>query len=300
MSTSHIPAINAVVLGGSGAMGALFCRMLVAEGVHVTVIDLISAAAGRPAGVDYLSADVGNLTGDARAALAGADWVIATLPETVMLAAWPSIVGCQKPGSLFVDTLSVKKPLFDAMADQIPSIEAISINPMFAPSVGFQGQSVAIIELCRGHHADTFLKMLETWGAVPNFLTADNHDRYAAMLQSGTHAAILAFGLSLHRLHYDLSAISPIMTPPHRALLALLARILSASPETYWDIQSQNPYAAEARQALLSSVTELSRLIDDEDQAGFFRLLADLRELYGEEQLDEFNRYCARMFQARD
>lgn len=281
-------------------MGALFCRLLVAEGLPVTAIDLANAPAAQPAGVNHIRADAGRLTRDARAALAAADWVIAALPESVLLAAWPSIVGIQKPGSLFVDTLSVKKPLVEAMAGRIPPIEALSINPMFAPSLGFKGQGVAVIELHRGRHADAFLGMLQTWGATLSLLTAEKHDRYAALLQSGTHAAILAFGLSLQRLHYDLAAISPIMTPPHRAMLALVARILSASPEVYWEIQAHNPYAAEARQALASAVTELSRLVDNGDQAGFQRLLADLKDLFGAEQLDEFNRYCAGMFQARD
>ncbi len=294
------PAFNAVVLGGSGALGALFCRMLVSEGIPVTAIDLTTEPAARLPGVGYLGADVGRLTRDAQAALAAADWVIAALPETVLLAAWRSIVGIQKPESLFVDTLSVKKPLLEAMAGHIPPIEAISINPMFAPSLGFKGQSIAVIELSRGHHADAFLEMLQTWGAALDFLTADQHDRYTALLQAGTHAAILAFGLSLHRLHYDLSAISPIMTPPHRALLALLARILSGSPGVYWEIQSQNPYAAEARRALMAGTTELSRLVDDNDQAGFHQLLADLKDLFSAEQLDEFNLHCARMFQARN
>jgi prephenate dehydrogenase len=129
-------------------------------------------------------------------------------------------------------------------------------------------------------------------------LSAEQHDRYAALLQTVTHAAILAFGLALRRLDYDLETVLPVMTPPHRALLALLARILSASPEVYWDIQVQNPCAPEARQALESGLQELSRLIDGGDQRGFLRLLDELRDLFGAKQLDNFNRHSTSMLAA--
>ncbi len=281
-------------------MGTLICRMLVADGIHVTAIDTATAPAARPEGVEYLRADAGSLTADAQGVLAAADWAIVTLPESVALSAWPSIVGHLRPGTLFVDTLSVKKPLIEAMSGRMPPLEAVSINPMFAPSLGFRGQGVAVIELNPGRHAGAFLETLRAWGATLAVMSADDHDRYAALLQAGTHAAILAFGLSLQRLHHDLSAITPIMTPPHRAMLALVARIAHANPAVYWDIQSQNPYAAEARGALLSGITELSRLVDEGDEPGFHRLLAELRDLFGTERLEEFNRYCARMFEARD
>lgn len=277
-------------------MGALFCRKFSDEGIRTTAIDVSAAPEIQQRGVNYLRSDVTNFTKDAQAALVKADWVIATLPESVLLDAWIHIVNAQKPGSLFVDTMSVKIPLLDAMANQIPPIEQISINPMFSPSLGFHGQNVAVIEINRGQHADFFLAMLEAWGARLCFLTADEHDRHAAMLQSATHAAILAFAMSLQRFHYDLSAMLPIMTPPHRAMLALLARILSASPEVYWDIQSKNPYAGEAREALKTAIAELSRLVEGDDQAEFHRLLGSLKDLFGAEQLDGFSRYCAEMF----
>lgn len=301
MSQTHPPVINAVVLGGNGAMGSLFCAMLAGERIVTTAIDVSPNPSARRHDVEYVSADVRALSAEARRALAGADWVIAALPEAVLLESWESIIGALKADALFVDTLSVKLLLMNAMADRLPArIEVVSINPMFAPSLGFKGQSVAVIEVRRAGHADHFLRLLQKWGAGLQTLSAEQHDRYAALLQSATHAAILAFGLALHRLNYDMEAVLPIMTPPHRAMLSLLARILSASPEVYWDIQSQNPYASEARQALGAGLRDLSRTIDDGDLAGFHRLQDELRGLYGTDRLEEFSRLSARILKSRD
>jgi prephenate dehydrogenase len=301
MSLVRPTAINAVILGGNGAIGALLCERFAGERIDTTAIDVVPVPPMRHHNVGFVSADVRDLPAEAHHALAEADWVVAALPETVLLETWESIVGLLKPGALFVDTLSVKLPLISAMTGCVPpSVEMISINPMFAPSLGFKGQSVAVVEVRRAAHADHFLRLLREWGASLQYLSAEWHDRYAAVLQSATHAAILAFGLALHRLQYDAEAVLPIMTPPHRAMLSLLARILNASPEVYWDIQAQNPYAPEARQALVDGLRVLTEAVEGGDQARFRRLLADLQGMFGPERLAEFNRNCARMFKLDD
>lgn len=299
MSRARAPVINAVILGGNGAIGSLFCSMLAGERIAATAIDVSPAPTAGRQDIGYVSADVRAMSAEARRALAAADWVIAALPEAVLLETWETILGNLKQDALFVDTLSVKLPFMNAVAGRLPArIEVVSINPMFAPALGFEGQSVAVVEVRRAGHADHFLELLQKWGASLQMLSAEQHDRYAALLQTVTHAAILAFGLALRRLDYDLETVLPVMTPPHRAMLALLARILSASPEVYWDIQVQNPCAPEARQALESGLQELSRLIDGGDQRGFLRLLDELRDLFGAKQLDNFNRHSTSMLAA--
>ena len=296
MSPPSSPVIHAVVLGGNGAVGALFASVLAEAGVAVTAIDVFTPAAQRP-GVSFIRSDAADLSDEARRTVAAADWVVVALPEAVTLAAWESVTGLQPPDALFVDTLSVKLPLIGAMAGRInPSLEVISINPMFAPSLGFKGQSVAVVEVRRGRHAERFLQLLEDQGAALRFLDAELHDRYAPITQAATHAAILAFGLALRRLEYDLPAVRPIMPPPHRALLALLARVLSASPEVYRDIQSVNPHAPAARQALADGLRELEQVVESRDPVRFQRLFADLQEMFGGEARAEFARLCARMF----
>ncbi|MBK8161616.1 MAG: prephenate dehydrogenase [Gammaproteobacteria bacterium] len=301
MNKPHLPAISAVVLGGNGALGSLFCAKFAGGGIATTSIDVAPAPSSRLRNVACIVSDVRTLSEEAKRVLSGADWVVAALPEGVLLETWQAIVSLMKQGALFADTLSVKLPLATAMAGRMPrTIEQLSINPMFAPSLDFVNQSVAVVEASRGVHADRFLRLMQQWGATLHMLSAEQHDRCAAALQTATHAAILAFGLAMRRLDYDVEAMLPVMTPPHRALLSLLARILSASPEVYWDIQTHNTFAADARQSLAEGLRELTAAIEGGDQDRFRRLLADLQAMLGKERLAELNEYSTRMFRCGD
>jgi prephenate dehydrogenase len=110
-------------------------------------------------------------------------------------------------------------------------------------------------------------------------LTAEQHDRLTASVQVATHAAILAFGLTLQRLGYDRKLASSVTTPPHTTMLNLLARIANGAPEVYWDIQSVHPHASEVRAAMLDCLTEISRIVENDDFAGFRLRLGDLLPL---------------------
>lgn len=288
---------NVVVLGGTGAVGALFCARLASASATVTAVDLkVPDETQAFPGVRYLPADVRDPGVDVHEVLTAADAVMVALPEDVTLASWGGIVAAMRDCALFVDTLSVKTPLLSAIqAAGVPN-EVISINPMFAPSLGFSGQSAAVVEVRRGPFADAFLAALESWGCRLVHISAEEHDRCTSALQTVTHAAILAFGMSLRKLNYDLEAMLPLMPPPHRAMLALLARILQGDPSVYWDIQSGNPYSPGARAALKESIDRLSVVLDGGEQTAFRETLANLRALFAPEQLSSFQETCARMF----
>jgi len=276
-------------------MGSLFCTQLAEIATRVIAIDLQQIST-HAANIQYIQTDVTSLNTEAQNALATADLVIAALPESVTMTAWQNIVACQKKPSLLVDTLSVKTPFINAISqNKLPS-EIISINPMFAPSLGFAGQSTAVIDVRRGPIADAFITLMESWGCRLVFMSAEQHDRYTAILQTLTHAVVLVFGMSLQKLEYDLSDVEPVMPPPHRTLLALIARILSADPEVYWDIQSSNPYAAEARTALESSAKEFSTLVENQDQHDFEKLMTSMTGLFDAKQLKKYQQICSQIF----
>ena len=287
---------NVIVLGGNGAMGSLFCRQLAGVAKQVIAIDLQQKFAHEVKGIKYIEADVCNPSIEAKNALPHADLVIAALPEDVAMTAWPEIAASQKKTSLLVDTLSVKTPFINAISQSKSPDEIISINPMFGPSLGFSGQSAVVIDVRHGPIADEFIALLTSWGCGVVFLTTEEHDRYAAMLQTVTHAAILAFGMSLQKLNYDLSAVEPLMPPPHRTLLALMARILRADPQVYWEIQASNPFAVEGRRALESSSMEFSKLLRDNNQHGFQKLLNSMTGLFNSNQLETYEQTCSEIF----
>lgn len=193
-------------------------------------------------------------------------------------------MGTLRPDALLVDTVSVKStvvPALHATAAIAGDIEALSLNPMFAPALGFAGHPVASVVVRGGGRGRALHDLIEQWGARVVSVTADQHDRLAAAAQALTHAAVIAFGAALAELDVDIADLDRIAPPPHTALLALLARIASGAPEVYWDVQAANPYAPAARRALSRGVSQLEGVVSDGDPAAFGDLLDGLCGVLG-------------------
>ncbi|MEU3560267.1 prephenate dehydrogenase/arogenate dehydrogenase family protein [Kitasatospora sp. NPDC006786] len=276
-----------LVAGGAGAVGGMFASLLAGSGAEVVVVD--------PAGGD-IAGDITSPGGALVAELGKADLVLLAVPERTGLAAIPLIAPHLRPGALLVDTLSVKDAVVTALQG-VEGVQAVSLNPMFAPALGMPGKPVATVVVHDGPAAAELLRLLAEWGGRPVLLDAERHDRLTAAAQVLTHASVLGFGLALEELGTDIGELGEIAPPPHATLLALLARIASGTPEVYWDIQVANPDAARARGALAASVRRLADLIDGGDEAGFAAAQGRLRDLFGT-ALDEHRDTCAHLFDA--
>ena len=156
---------------------------------------------------------------------------------------------------------------------------------MFAPSLGVAGHPVASVVVRDGRRGRALRDLIEQWGARVVTVTADQHDRVAAAAQALTHAAVIAFGAALAELDVDIADLDRMGPPPHTALLALLARIVSGAPEVYWDVQAANRYASTARRALADSARRLADVVESGAARGssdaFTDVLDRLRDLLG-------------------
>jgi prephenate dehydrogenase len=281
-----------VILGGAGAVGTLFASRLAQRG-PVTVVDLSGATAPD---FRFIACDALEMSSQARETVAEADLVLLTLPEAACLRALPGLFPLLRSDALLVDTMSIKSEVVRAIQEAAPKFEALSINPMFAPDLGFMGQRAVAIEISAGAHAACFLAWLEQEGCrVVHVPSAEEHDRAMAAMQAMTHACIIAAGVALQRLGTPISTILDLAPPPHRTLLCLLARILSAAPEVYWDIQSGNPFAATARDALADGIATLAATVRSPDDTAFDELLAGL-SAYLAPHVPYLGERCAELF----
>ncbi|HEX5145629.1 MAG TPA: prephenate dehydrogenase/arogenate dehydrogenase family protein, partial [Conexibacter sp.] len=250
------------VVGGDGAVGRLLAGLLADAGGELTLVDVAPAAAGGPP-ARRVAADARRPSAALREALGAVDCAVLALPEAAALDALPHVLAALPAGALLADTLSVKTPYARAALAAGAPVELVSLNPMFAPALGFDGRAVLAVELAGGPRADALLALLRERAAVIALPDAAAHDRATAALQAAAHAAALGFGLALDALGSDLDALLPAAPPPFLALLALLARIASGSPATYGDIQRANPYAGQARAALADGLAQLDAAARD-------------------------------------
>jgi prephenate dehydrogenase len=271
-----------VVAGGSGAVGSLFAERLAESGNDVVIVD-VNEVAPTHRRARFVRGDIIDPTTEVTDLVATADAVLLSVPEPVALKAIDPLAAALRSDALVVDTLSVKTAVVPALETALTAggAEALSLNPMFAPALGFAGHPVASVVVRDGRRGRALCSLIEQWGARVVPVTADQHDRVAAAAQVLTHAAVLAFGAALAEMDVDITDLDRMGPPPHTALLSLLARIASGTPEVYWDVQSANPHAPAARRALARGVSQLTSLVDNGDSAAFGDLLDRLSGVLG-------------------
>ncbi len=268
----HAQLAQVVVIGG-GAVGRLIAGALADGGSAVTIVDVAPAAELHALG-ECLALDARRRSPQLDAAFAGADCAVLALPETAALDALPHVLAALPAGALLADTLSVKTPFAQAALAAGAPVELCSLNPMFAPALGFAGHAVLAVALRPGPRSHALLELLRKRARVVTLPDAEAHDRATAALQVATHAGMLALGLALARLDVDLDALMPAAPPPFVALLALLARIADGAPETYADIQRANPFAPAARAALTDALGRLDAAARTDDPGALQALIA--------------------------
>lgn len=280
---------HCVVVGGTGAVGGMFASLLIGSGAEVYVIDTHSPATT----VQFEHSDITNPTSNVRTAIKMADLVLLAVPEHVALAAIAPVAAEMRQEALLAHTLSVQSPIATVVRSLELRIQIVGLNPMFAPSLGMTGRPVTATILNDGPRVSELLRLVSAWGGRVVRLEAEEHDRITAATQVLTHAAVLAFGLALADLDVNITLLSTLAPPPHAALLALLARIVSGTPEVYWDIQSGNPQAPLARAALASSLDRL--ITSTQEEAAFAAVQQKGRKVLGTE-LERYQRTCAQIF----
>jgi prephenate dehydrogenase len=269
--------------------------LLLDAGADVFVVDLAAPPAAVAEGCAYVHGDVSAPDPRLEAEMGRADIAVLAVPERVALAAVPTLARQLRPGGLLVDMLSVKTGIVAALAAQSAHLEAVSLNPMFAPALGFDGRAVAAVVVRDGPRARALLSAIGRRGGRVVELGADEHDRIAAVTQALTHAAVLAFGLALDELGVAVEDLASMATPPHLTLLALLARITSGQPETYWDVQASNPHARRARTALAEGLATIVDATDHGTGAEFAAILERAHDRLGSD-CDSYTRICEDIF----
>lgn len=292
MNTETPAPRRCVVVGGSGAVGGMFTGLLAQGGAMVCVVDTLRPAVSSDA-QRFIMADITAPCAEALDELVSADLLVLAVAEPVALAAVPVVARAMRPDALLAETMSVKTPI--ATAIQGAGIQAVGLNPMFAPSLGMAGRPVMVVIHEDGPRVPGFLQMLSNDGAKLVTVDAREHDRLTAAAQALTHSAILTFGLALGELEVDIEQLSSIAPPPHALMLALLARIASGTPEVYWDIQDANPFAAPARRALGNAVRHLIEVTETDGASDFAATVQRLREVLGP-TLPSYRELCARTF----
>lgn len=140
---------------------------------------------------------------------------------------------------------------------------------MFSPVLSCRGRVVAVCLEDLSAPVSFLEAYLFEMGAKLKRVLPKEHDEIMAVCQVLPHAAILGFGNALAKTTLSIDIILEMMPPPMKCMMALLARILSGSPDVYWSIQTENEYAKYQRMAVFQGVEELMSCVASEDVDSF-------------------------------
>mmetsp|Transcript_43835 Transcript_43835/g.104186 ORF Transcript_43835/g.104186 Transcript_43835/m.104186 type:complete len:297 (-) Transcript_43835:101-991(-) len=282
---------SVLILGASGGFGTLFSQVLAKDGVQVRGISRKGTPRADATFSDYLSADPCNPNEEVLERVRNASVIIACVPPGPCIKALEALAPHMAAGALFTDVLSVKTQICEAymgLKDKFPHVQLMSLHPMFAPAdpAGWRGKNNAVIEITGGQRGQTLTKMIEGWGcACFTMESGQVHDKVTGAVQNATHAALLTFGLTLSKMGYDAELAHKISTPPHRAMIEVIQRMANINePDTYWDIQTENPNADDIWQKLQESVAELHESVKNRDREKFVDIIAKFKQLGPQEE----------------
>lgn len=169
--------------------------------------------------------------------------------------------GLLKPGTLIVDTCSVKVEPVRWMREILPpDVDILATHPMFGPESAKEGLSGLPMMMhpirMPAHSYDEWTHFFRSLGIMVVEITPEEHDRQAAMSQALTH--MVGRTLSLMGIEE-----TPIGTLWYRKLLAICRQVEKDSPELFLDMQTLNPYASDMRASFERSWKEVCASLTD-------------------------------------
>jgi prephenate dehydrogenase len=258
-----------LVVGCNGRFGTIFSEKLAEEGFHVDGLDRGNGSHQVARFENFSCASILEPDELAIDLLAAADCVLLCVPEAIVLDSLSVLTRHVRADSVIVDIASTKTRIEDAVRSSAARVGYLSIHPMFGPLRSFESRNICIVPVCENAKSLDFVDLLRRWKARLVTVTAAAHDRATAYVQAVTHAAILNIALTLRQAGWSFETISALATPVQRTLLALCARMVSADPALYWEIQTGNPFAAAARKDYLKQWNALSDTFERLDHETF-------------------------------
>lgn len=255
MSFNGVNPSKVVIIGANGGMGRDLRRNLCAVGIAATGLD-------KDGGPDVMQEDVLKLSPKAIKLICRANLIVLAVPDQLAVPAAQLILPHVGPDMTFMDCTSVKSGYQREVAN-ISSCAKMSINPLFGLGLDWPNRKMAVTRITDGPALDGWLNVFRRMGLTLVFLDADTHDRLSAEAQSATHAAIIAFFLSVSE------ESAQFATPPSQLMRLLSARMLCAEAHVYWSIQATNPFAKGTRHRLRDALDRLDKLVESDNIAEF-------------------------------
>lgn len=281
---------NYLIAGCNGQFGSVVGKKLKASGAVVWGLDLNERQPVTNTYDRYIQGSISDPNDSVLAAVKNADCTILCVPEPVILEALPKILPFVEPGACVADIASVKSRIASVIGDYSGSAGYLSLHPMFAPVDDFSNRNMVVVHLRQNDATSSVMEMIVSWGARITSITAEEHDRLTSYVQVVPHALILTFGSVLSRSGISIDDFQNVATPVMTQMLTLLSRMLVGGDDTYWSIQTDNPFAVGVRHQARDALDSLSALCEGQQMGEYGELMAELSSFAGSETQNLFDK----------
>lgn len=250
---------SALVIGGSGLMGAWFVRFLESQGFSVAVAD---PKLGHEGLTDWRHAEDGFDV-----------YVIAApLKDTAQIL---EQMASEPPHGLIFDIGSLKTPLRGGLSRVAAAGGRIaSVHPMFGPATDLlSGRHVVVVDVGVPDAARGARDLFSSTMASIVEMDLDSHDRLIAYILGLSHALNIAFFTALAESGEEASKLADLSSTTFDRQLAVASQVAGENPSLYFEIQYLNDYGDESLEALSNAVEKLRSLVSRGDESGFAHLM---------------------------
>lgn len=191
-----------------------------------------------------------------------------------------------KETQLWMDITSVKTPAVKAMLES--KAEVVGLHPMCAP----------LVETWKGHNLVVCRARINQWESWLNAWlkkthahitesTAEEHDKYTALVQALVHALALTFASTLFKTEADVGKLLQFASPTFKALFALSGRVLSQDSQMYAEIQMSNPVVPKVLETASNTLDHLHKVVIAKHREEFEEIFKNAKEHFGDAKIQE-------------
>lgn len=251
-----------VVVGGNGALGSFFVKMLKRSGYSVVVLeendwenacDIL-----QDAGLVLVSVPIRQTESVIQK--------LKNLPENCILA----------------DITSVKSMPLEAMLNCYDG-PVVGLHPMFGPRIKSMAKQVVVV--CHGRGQEQYqwlLDQISIWGAAIYDTEAQQHDDAMAFIQVMRHFSSFVYGAHLAEENPDLDLLVSLSSPIYRLELAMVGRLFAQDPVLYADIIFSNEKGLALLQRFQERLNNCVALVEAGDKQAFINQFHKIADWFGD------------------
>jgi chorismate mutase/prephenate dehydrogenase len=257
---------TALVVGGSGRMGAWFCRRFSCEGAKVQVWD--------PRGTNDGYDNIEDLTSAAERA----SIVVISSPLGVCREELQMVLDARPEGLVF-DVCSVKAHIADLLRKGAKSgLKVTSVHPMFGPNVATpKGRNVIVCDCGSSEANEETTELFTGSGAQVARTTLERHDKLMAYVLGLSHASTIVFAATLHASGTTLGELMAVKGPSFERMVDMAKELSHESVRVYHDIQALNPNTRRMFEDIDETMTKLREAAEGKKSEKFRRIIESNR-----------------------